>query len=468
METKITHDALDHTLTYHAAQQNNESDVLSFTLPRYRGSLDLGALSPSLFLMREDGSTDVIQATEDHILVLETGTDTVTILWTLTEWATEQAGALYYQLVFRSDEEKPKRYATFPAKLTITRSIDAEETLVASYPTFFWQWDREMKKIRADLDKQSDTLQYALLSANKLTLPADLPLHSLPDQLKTPGSYYGTADNWSLSGTVRVNGPYLLTVEQTEAPEADAHTLVQTVFFYTQGRIFTRYLEETDAGKWSSFIEVTYQPPTIRVLQAKAERGFLFNLYTTGLIVPAGRTCMETEVQDFIGPITIGDTGDVSFTPGNESISMTVTKPPNCDPHITNGIFVEWSGTNRTSYYPSARVRLGRPTSDDGALGMDVFSSRRTPLTCGVMLYACTASLGTQVKQYGSAQVTIPNDSTIHHIRIPFYQFGINDPSIMTDGTSICCRISWSDQTDSVNSGDVVWISDVGYFDDRI
>ena len=401
MEVKITHKAPDHDLSYHVAEKNNESDVLTFILPRYHGSLDLGALSPSLFLMREDGSTDVIQVTEDHILTAKTAEDAVSVNWTPTGWATDQPGTVYYQLIFRSDEDDPKRYATFPAKLTVVRSIEAEETLVAAYPTFFWQWDREMQKIREALKGLNNIPRHPFKLSDYSPVLSDEQL--FPDSVKEPGNYYGYAAGWKM-GKGLCEGNYLMTVLESGVAESEDTVLMQVVYFYRSGRLFSRFFNAHNQ-LWSTFVEISFTTSEhVLMSQCKAERGFLFN-----------------------------------------------------------------STDRQTALFPAIRVRMGRPQPGDGALGFDVYCYRdRAPLSVTVMLYACTRSLGTEVKEYGSTVVEIPNQGVTRHLRIPFAKFGIKDPQTMTDGTDICCKFSWNNANQENLSGDEMWIGNVGYFDETI
>lgn len=466
MEVKITHKAPDHDLSYHVAEKNNESDVLTFILPRYHGSLDLGALSPSLFLMREDGSTDVIQVTEDHILTAKTTEDAVSVNWTLTGWATDQPGTVYYQLIFRSDEDDPKRYATFPAKLTVVRSIEAEETLVAAYPTFFWQWDREMQKIREALKGLNNIPRHPFKLSDYSPVLSDEQL--FPDSVKEPGNYYGYAAGWKM-GKGLCEGNYLMTVLESGVTESEDTVLMQVVYFYRSGRLFSRFFNAHNQ-LWSTFVEISFTTSEhILMSQCKAERGFLFNIYNDDSVRPAGQYSTDTAVQTFSDPV-VGDSGDVSFTTNADLVKISIANPADRAPHITNGVFCEWQSTDRqTALFPAIRVRMGRPQPGDGALGFDVYCYRdRAPLSVTVMLYACTRSLGTEVKEYGSTVVEIPNQGVTRHLRIPFAKFGIKDPQTMTDGTDICCKFSWNNANQENLSGDEMWIGNVGYFDETI
>ncbi len=446
MEVIITHDGADHSVGYAVAQGNDGSDVVTFTLPRYRGSLDLSTLTPALLMMGEDGEPDEIRVAEDGLLTMEAGDDTVTLTWTLSGRVTAQSGTLCYQLVFRN-ADGDKRFSTYPAKLTVVSSLDAEELLVSSYPTYLWQWEQEMAALKQQAEDTYASLSYILLAAEKNAVA----FTEAPDTITAPGSYYGTAENWEI-GEDTLSGSYFLTVERSGSSDDETYTLTQTVLFITRGKVYTRYLE-SDAAAWSDFTELSYTPPTA-LTRTKSENGFLLNVYSDGEVLQRGRTG-DTTAQTFEAT-TVGDAGDVSFDPNDSTVSMTIGELSG----FGNGILITWSGESDTRCFPALRVRRDTPDGY-GAVGFDICNRRQSEFSFTLEVYLCASgSLGNSRYSVGKVSVTVPNDGEVHHLRYTWEDLGAEEaPYLPDDNAALCCKISWNNATDAATDGDSVWLS---------
>lgn len=128
-------------------QFESETTKLQFTMDTYKfDTFDLRDYKAFVFTSI-NGLTDITELQK-----VVSGNEMI-LTWTVSEYTLRYAGAITYQIVFKSDvDSKTAVFNTYEAILQCSESVDAERAIQAEYPTIFKQWYDLMQTLAGTFD----------------------------------------------------------------------------------------------------------------------------------------------------------------------------------------------------------------------------------------------------------------------------------------------------------------------------
>ena len=135
-----------------AVEQDSNSQILTFTLPRYYQNTDLSQKVISIKYKNAKGESDRSRAS--NVIVEE---NTIHFGWLLSGSVTSKSGIVRFAIEFLGYNEKEEFYcwSTKPAQFYVEEGLNVDEQLIPPNPTWIQSWWVEMDSALKNANEQS-------------------------------------------------------------------------------------------------------------------------------------------------------------------------------------------------------------------------------------------------------------------------------------------------------------------------